>query len=78
MNQTAREFEQDRMELDGSELVAELIHSFLLPEVEKFSLRERVRLSQRKHLVAAHNVLYGETKPLMDGEDDIVTRDEKV
>ena len=78
MNQIAHEFEQNRTELDGSELVAELIHSFLLPEVEKFSLRERVRLSQRRHLVAAHNALYDETKPLMDGDDDVATRDENV
>ena len=61
--------------------MADLLHSFLLPEVEKFTSRERVRLSQRKHLLAAHRVIYGETQPIMDeaievGDEHLATRDE--
>ena len=37
-------------------IAAEMVASFLLPEVKKQSMRQNVAASQRKYLQAAHNV----------------------
>jgi len=41
-------------------MVAELVYSFLLPEVEKETLRENVKREQRRHILAAHSVIHGQ------------------
>ena len=80
MNQVAQEFEDDHTALEGSELVADLIHTFLLPEVEKSLMREKVRLSQRRHLVAAHSALYGDAQAIVnasaEASDHVATRED--
>ena len=43
-----------KTELESEEIVSELVHSFLLPEVQKETFRARVRNGQRKYLLAAH------------------------
>lgn len=40
--------------MESEEIVSELVHAFLLPEVQKETMRTRVRNSQRKYLLAAH------------------------
>ncbi|XP_066497260.1 cilia- and flagella-associated protein 91 isoform X2 [Hoplias malabaricus] len=43
----------------SEEIVAELVYSFLIPEVHKITVRERVRQNQRKHLSAARFLVHG-------------------
>uniref|UniRef100_A0A671N6W5 Cilia- and flagella-associated protein 91 n=1 Tax=Sinocyclocheilus anshuiensis TaxID=1608454 RepID=A0A671N6W5_9TELE len=38
-------------------IVAELVYRFLIPEVQKITVRERVRQSQRRHLQAARSII---------------------
>lgn len=35
------------------------MYSFLIPEVQKINVRDRVRQSQRRHLQAAHQIIHG-------------------
>ncbi|KAI4885172.1 hypothetical protein NFI96_022650 [Prochilodus magdalenae] len=46
-----------RNNAQSEEIVAELVYSFLIPEVHKITVRERVRQSQRKHLSAARSLI---------------------
>lgn len=50
--------------LDQEELVADLVHNFLLPEVEKEIVREKVKLKQKKYLIAAHDEIYNKMETL--------------
>jgi hypothetical protein len=45
-------------EESGKELAAELVYSFLLPEVEKQSTREKIHRDQCRHLLAAHRIIH--------------------
>ncbi|CAI8024855.1 Cilia- and flagella-associated protein 91 [Geodia barretti] len=45
-------------EVTGKELAAELVYSFLLPEVERQTTREKVQRDQRRHLLAAHRIIH--------------------
>lgn len=65
INDIAYEMETRKTRLQSEEIVAELVYSFLIPEVQKRSLQERVRLSQRKHTVAAHRVIHEGTETVM-------------
>ncbi|RKO83894.1 hypothetical protein BDK51DRAFT_33266, partial [Blyttiomyces helicus] len=40
--------------------VADLVASFLIPEVERETLRNKIKHDQRKYLLAAHRTIYGE------------------
>jgi len=40
--------------LESEEIVSELVHSFLLPEVQKETFKAKIRNGQRKYLLAAH------------------------
>ncbi|CAF1259261.1 unnamed protein product [Rotaria sordida] len=53
----AHEMESKRTQLESEGIVAELVHSFLIPEVAKQESRNKVRLAQHKHLLAAHRVI---------------------
>ncbi|XP_072166389.1 cilia- and flagella-associated protein 91-like isoform X2 [Diadema setosum] len=44
------------------ETVAELVQMFLLPEVQKLTIREQVKQEQRKHLLAAHSTIFKEAE----------------
>ncbi|XP_070549252.1 cilia- and flagella-associated protein 91-like [Ptychodera flava] len=65
INDIAYEMEDRRTKLDSEEIVAELVHGFLLPEVQKQTVKEKVKNQQRKHLLAAHNVIHKETEETM-------------
>merc|ERR1712150_317456 len=60
INRVAHEMESSRTQLQSEEIVAELVTSFLLPEVEKIHMRDNVRRNQRRHLLAAHQAIYQE------------------
>ncbi|XP_052061447.1 cilia- and flagella-associated protein 91-like [Mytilus californianus] len=55
INDIAYDIEDKRTQLDSEEIVADLVHCFLIPEVQKTTMREKVKRSQRKYLIAAHN-----------------------
>ncbi|XP_053352971.1 cilia- and flagella-associated protein 91 [Clarias gariepinus] len=48
-----RNFEQ------SEEIVAQLVYSFLIPDIHKNIARDRVRQSQRRHLHAANTLIHG-------------------
>jgi len=62
INQVAHDIESSRTQLQSEEIVAELVTSFLLPEVEKITMRENVKRNQRKNLLAAHRIIYNESE----------------
>ncbi|XP_066033461.1 cilia- and flagella-associated protein 91 [Chamaea fasciata] len=62
INDIAYEMESRRTRLQSEEIVAELVYNFLIPEAEKSFMRERVRLSQRKHIYAAHQIIHEGTE----------------
>ncbi|EDO40940.1 predicted protein [Nematostella vectensis] len=65
INQIAHDMEQTKTKLQSEEIVAELVTSFLLPEVQKITVREKVKRHQRKHLLAAHRIIHGKTEEIM-------------
>ncbi|NXI67866.1 CFA91 protein, partial [Anseranas semipalmata] len=62
INDIAYEMESCRTRLQSEEIVAELVYAFLIPEIEKISIREKVRQSQRKHMYAAHQIIHRSTE----------------
>ncbi|KAG9471167.1 hypothetical protein GDO78_015569 [Eleutherodactylus coqui] len=66
INDIAYQMECSRTRLQSEEIVAELVYSFLIPEIQKKSVRERVRNSQRRHLQAAHRVIHSDTETLLN------------
>ncbi|KAM6162144.1 cilia- and flagella-associated protein 91 [Erethizon dorsatum] len=65
INDIAYELENRRTHLQSEEIVAELVYSFLIPEVQKDFIKEKVRNAQRKHLLAAHQILHGHTETML-------------
>ncbi|XP_063812931.1 cilia- and flagella-associated protein 91 [Pseudophryne corroboree] len=65
INDIAYQMESSRTQLQSEEIVAELVYSFLIPEIQKTSVRERVRKSQRRHIQAAHRVIHADTEALL-------------
>ncbi|XP_077202407.1 cilia- and flagella-associated protein 91 isoform X2 [Paroedura picta] len=59
INDVAYEMEKRRTRLQSEEIVAELVYRFLIPEVQKMSIKEKVRQAQRKHINAAHQIIHG-------------------
>ncbi|XP_066472204.1 cilia- and flagella-associated protein 91 [Tiliqua scincoides] len=62
VNNIAYEMEERRTYLQSEEIVAELVYGFLIPEVQKMAIKEKVRQSQRKHIYAAHQIIHGNTE----------------
>ncbi|XP_028656599.1 cilia- and flagella-associated protein 91 [Erpetoichthys calabaricus] len=58
INNIAYTMEETRTRLQSEEIVAELVYSFLIPEVHKITFREKVKQSQLKHLRAAREVVH--------------------
>ncbi|KAM7322104.1 hypothetical protein ACRRTK_018945 [Alexandromys fortis] len=54
-----------RTSLQSEEIVAELVYSFLIPEVQKDFVKEKVRLAQRKHILAAHQIVQSYTEAVI-------------
>nr|XP_007983878.1 cilia- and flagella-associated protein 91 isoform X2 [Chlorocebus sabaeus] len=75
INDIAYEIESRRTCLQSEEIVAELVYSFLIPEVQKYFVKEKVRNAQRKHILAAHQIIHSCTesmvqKRLTEGQQD--------
>ncbi|KAM9347151.1 LOW QUALITY PROTEIN: cilia- and flagella-associated protein 91 [Symphorus nematophorus] len=59
VNDIAYAIEESRNNLQSEEIVSELVYSFLIPEVEKISVRQRVYQKQQRHLQAAQSIIQG-------------------
>nr|XP_056704341.1 cilia- and flagella-associated protein 91 [Euleptes europaea] len=72
INDVAYEMEKRQTRLQSEEIVAELVYRFLIPEVQKMAIKEKVRQAQRKHIHAAHQIIHGSTptaiRPLLPRE----------
>ncbi|XP_011372593.1 cilia- and flagella-associated protein 91 isoform X1 [Pteropus medius] len=65
INDIAYEMESRRTQLQSEEIVAELVYSFLIPEVQKDFVKEKVRNAQRKHILAAHQIIHRHTEAMV-------------
>ncbi|XP_070262367.1 cilia- and flagella-associated protein 91 isoform X2 [Myotis yumanensis] len=65
INDIAYEMESRRTQLQSEEIVAELVYSFLIPEVQKDFVKEKVRNAQRKHILAAHQIIHRHTGDML-------------
>lgn len=65
INDVAYEMESRRTQLQSEEIVAELVYSFLIPEVQKDFVKEKVRNAQRKHILAAHQIIHRHTEAMI-------------
>ncbi|XP_047421516.1 cilia- and flagella-associated protein 91 [Sciurus carolinensis] len=65
INDIAYEMENRRTYLQSEEIVAELVYSFLIPEVQKDFVKEKVRNAQRKHILAAHQIIHQHTEAMV-------------
>ncbi|XP_069328774.1 cilia- and flagella-associated protein 91 isoform X2 [Eulemur rufifrons] len=65
INDIAYEMESCRTHLQSEEIVAELVYSFLIPEVQKDFVKEKVRNAQRKHILAAHQIIHRHTEAMV-------------
>lgn len=70
VNEAAYEIEATRTELESEEIVAELLTSFLLPEAQKITVRDNIKRTQRRGLLAAHRIVYNQTEPLIREEPE--------
>lgn len=70
INEIAYQMESSRSRLQSEEIVAELVYSFLIPEIQKSAVRGRVRSSQRRHITAAHRIIHGNTETLLSAEEN--------
>lgn len=66
INDIAYEMESRRTQLQSEEIVAELVYSFLIPEVQKDYVKEKVRNAQRKHILAAHQIIHSHTEDMVN------------
>lgn len=51
-------FRSNEQFLEKEELVADMVHHFLIPEIDKSIDREKLRDKQKQHLKNAHNLIY--------------------
>ncbi|XP_048201780.1 cilia- and flagella-associated protein 91 [Perognathus longimembris pacificus] len=65
INNIAYEMESRRTQLQSEEIVAELVYSFLIPEVQKDFVKKKVRNAQRKHILAAHQIIHEHTESMV-------------
>ncbi|XP_019585223.2 cilia- and flagella-associated protein 91 [Rhinolophus sinicus] len=65
INDIAYEMESRRTQLQSEEIVAELVYSFLIPEVQRDFVKEKVRNAQRKHILAAHQLVHRHTESML-------------
>lgn len=65
INDIAYDMEDKRTQLESEEIVADLVHCFLIPEVKKKTVREKVRRDQRKFLLAAHKEIHKDSEDVI-------------
>ncbi|KAF3843154.1 hypothetical protein F7725_002003 [Dissostichus mawsoni] len=59
VNDIAYAMEESLNNLQSEEIVSELVYSFLIPEVEKITVRQRVHQRQHRHLQATRSIIQG-------------------
>ncbi|KAK3543485.1 hypothetical protein QTP70_023212 [Hemibagrus guttatus] len=59
LNNITYAMEEMRNNDQSEAIVAQLVYSFLIPEVHKVTTRKRVKQRQRRHLTAAHTLIHG-------------------
>ncbi|KAJ4933042.1 hypothetical protein JOQ06_029879 [Pogonophryne albipinna] len=59
VNDIAYAMDESRNNLQSEEIVSELVYSFLIPEVEKIIVRQRVHQRQHRHLQATRSIIQG-------------------
>ncbi|KAG7330867.1 hypothetical protein KOW79_004836 [Hemibagrus wyckioides] len=59
LNNITYAMEEMRNNEQSEEIVAQLVYSFLIPEVNKLTAHDRVKQSQRRHLTAARTLIHG-------------------
>ncbi|XP_059199054.1 cilia- and flagella-associated protein 91 [Centropristis striata] len=64
VNDIAYAMEESRNNLQSEEIVSELVYSFLIPEVEKITVRQRVHQRQHRHLQAVRSITQGTSEVL--------------
>ncbi|CAM9877930.1 unnamed protein product [Lampetra fluviatilis] len=57
LDEMSRETQHSLTPHQAQEVVAELVHGFLIPETQRREVREKVKAAQRRHLAAAHGVV---------------------
>lgn len=65
INECAYKVEDNRDQLESEEIVADLVHCFVIPEAKKQTVREKVRRNQRRFLLAAHKEIHKEGEELI-------------
>merc|ERR1719376_1154092 len=65
INDIAHRVEHKKTKLESEEICAELVHSFLLPEILKIEARKKIKDEQRKHLMAARSIVGGTMGPVV-------------
>jgi len=65
INDVAHRVEHKKTKLESEEICAELVHSFLLPEILKIEARKKIKDEQRKHLMAARSIIGGTMDPVV-------------
>jgi hypothetical protein len=56
--------------LENQEIVAELVHGFLIPETQKQLSRQQVKNKQKPFLQAAHKTIYKATEDLPNDQSN--------
>ncbi|XP_043280244.1 cilia- and flagella-associated protein 91-like [Venturia canescens] len=62
--------EQEPDPIRDQEMIADMVHNFLLPEVNKQMMRQKIHDRQQGYLREAHLMIYNEMKNLKSGESD--------
>ncbi|XP_055006721.1 cilia- and flagella-associated protein 91 isoform X2 [Boleophthalmus pectinirostris] len=74
VNDVACAMEESRQ---SEAIVYELVYSFLIPEVVKTSVRQKVQQKQERHLQAARSIIHGPSPPSAQSPSNSVTQDEE-
>ncbi|XP_068184865.1 cilia- and flagella-associated protein 91 [Antennarius striatus] len=59
VNNIAYAMEESRNAVQSEEIVSELVYSFLIPEIQKITVQQKVHQMQQRHLQAAQSILQG-------------------
>lgn len=75
LNDIAYEAESRRGQLESEEMTAELVHQFLIPEVNRQAARERIQQQQRRFLLAAHREIHQSSDAVIAAGSEPVASD---
>ncbi|OAF68776.1 AMY-1-associating protein expressed in testis 1 [Intoshia linei] len=70
INDISHEMNKNQSNLNMQEIVAEMVHAFLIPEVYKSHNRDKIKQQQRKYIYAAHKEIYQDEPEKKDKVED--------